>query len=151
MNKKNNILLNEIRDKLKKAGLKITPQRIEIYQAVIKCGHHPSADTVFKIIHKDNPGISFDTVNRTLLNFADCGIFNIVEGYNSARYYDHIIDEHHHYRCSNCNVIFDCFYKPYNKLGTPDDIPDNFLIKRKRVVIEGLCSDCAKKKNKKNE
>ncbi len=124
MNKKQTLQLETIKHKLRECSLKITPQRI------------------FKIVMKDNPYISFDTVNRTLISFAECGIFNIVEGYSSAKCYDHITDEHHHYRCVECNTFFDCYYKPYNALANPDDVPKNFKINRKRVIIEGLCEKC---------
>ena len=145
MNKKTTDKLTEIKKQLSDCGLKITPQRIAVYLAVLKSGKHPSADKVFRNTLKDNPNISFDTVNRTLLSFAEYGILNIVEGYTSARRYDCNINKHHHYRCIKCDALFDCFNLTYANIDTPDDVPKNFKILRKRVIIEGICNNCRKK------
>jgi len=146
MNKKQQKRLVEIKKMLSSKGLKITPQRIAVYIAATKTKSHPSAESVFKTISKDNPFISFDTVNRSLITFAQKGILNIVEGYSAARFYDHVLEEHHHYRCIKCNTLIDCHYRPYNNLPVPDDVPDKFKIKNKKVIIEGVCKNCQNKK-----
>ncbi len=65
--------LAEFLNKCKRAGLKITPQRIAIYKEVLESGNHPSAEDIYRKVKEFHPGISFDTVNRTLLTFADMG------------------------------------------------------------------------------
>ncbi|MHC4639877.1 MAG: Fur family transcriptional regulator, partial [Planctomycetota bacterium] len=52
-----------------RAGLRITPQRTVVYKALAKTAKHPSADCIFRIVRKEMPNISFDTVNRTLNTF----------------------------------------------------------------------------------
>ena len=89
--------LNQFINKCKQHNLKITPQRIAIYQELIKSKSHPSADAIFKIIKKQFPAISFDTINRTLLTFYSIGIVDVVEGKGNPRRFDPNSKNHHHF------------------------------------------------------
>ena len=51
-------------------GLKITPQRVAVYRALIESDQHPTADVMYRKVKTTYPHISFDTVNRTLLTLA---------------------------------------------------------------------------------
>lgn len=129
----------------KKHGLKITPQRIAIYQELLKAKDHPSADVIYKKLIKRVPTISFDTVNRTLLTFSKIGIANIVEGYGQPKRYDPDLDAHHHFRCTHCNRIIDFHNKAYDNISVPEEIQKQFSVFNKKVVLEGLCDRCKKK------
>ena len=128
----------------KRNGLKITPQRTAIYEELLKAKDHPSADTIYKRIVKKIPNISFDTVNRTLLTFAQIGITNVVEGYGQAKRYDPDMDIHHHFRCIQCGSIIDFHNREYDNITVPDEINKQFTVISKKVVLEGLCSKCSK-------
>ena len=129
----------------RKHGLKITPQRIAIYQELLKAKDHPSADIIYRKLVKKIPNISFDTVNRTLLTFSKIGIANIVEGYGQPKRYDPYIDTHHHFRCTQCNRIIDFHSKVYDNISVPEEIQKQFTVVNKKVVLEGLCDRCNKK------
>ena len=128
----------------RKHGLKITPQRIAIYQELLKAKDHPSADIIYKRLIKRIPNISFDTVNRALLTFSKIGIANIVEGYGQPKRYDPYIDIHHHFRCIQCNRIIDFHNKAYDNISVPKEIQKQFSVFNKKVVLEGLCDRCNK-------
>jgi Fur family peroxide stress response transcriptional regulator len=131
----------------KEHGLKITPQRTSIYQELLKAKDHPSADIIYKRLIKKIPNISFDTVNRTLLTFSKIGIVNIVEGYGQPKRYDPYIDTHHHCRCIQCHTIIDFHNEAYDKITVPQDIKKHFTVFNKKVVLEGLCERCNRKKS----
>lgn len=128
----------------KASGLKITPQRIAIYKEVLNSADHPSAETIYKNMKYAHPNISFDTVNRTLLTFAEMGLIQIVEGSGDVRRFDANVEKHHHLRCINCGEIIDFYYKKYDDLEIPQEIRKKFLVKKIRVVIEGTCPSCRK-------
>lgn len=44
-----------IRELLKQKGLKITPQRVAIYEAVLKLRNHPTAEKITEHIKKSIP------------------------------------------------------------------------------------------------
>jgi Fur family transcriptional regulator, peroxide stress response regulator len=130
--------------KSKEHGLKITPQRTAIYEELLKAKDHPSADIIYRRIVKKIPNISFDTVNRTLLTFAQIGITNIVEGYGQPKRYDPDINTHHHFRCIQCNSIIDFQNRSYDNIAVPEEINKQFTVINKKVVLEGLCNKCRK-------
>ena len=126
----------------KKHGLKITPQRTIIYQELLKAKDHPTADDIYKRVVRRIPNISFDTVNRTLLKFSKIGIADVVEGSGQAKRYDPNMDIHHHFRCIQCGRITDFHHKKYDNITVPEDISKQCTVISKKLVLEGLCSQC---------
>ena len=140
--KDSNISMNFFRDKCKENNLRITPQRTVIYKELSKSKEHPSADMIFKKARRTFPDISFDTVNRTVLTFARIGVINVVEGHGDSKRFDPDINGHHHFRCIKCNNIIDFHDKSYDNLKIPEEIKNQFIVIRKKVCIEGVCSKC---------
>jgi len=138
--------LDLFREKCKKNNLKITPQRIFIYRELLKSKDHPNAEALHKRIKKIIPDISLDTVNRTLLTFSKIGIVKNVEGYGEPRRYDPNIENHHHFRCVNCNSLIDFDYKPYDDIIIPGDIKKRFSVLNKKILLEGYCDKCRGKR-----
>ena len=133
-------------EKCKQHNLKVTPQRISIHRAVIQSINHPSADEIFKIVKKEFPNISFDTVNRTLLTFSQIGILKIVESFRGARRFDPNLVNHHHLHCIDCGKIIDFNNENYDQLEVPRNIQPGFTVLNKRVVLSGICKECHHKK-----
>lgn len=123
-------------------GLKITPQRVAIYRALIHSDRHPTADALFRAVQQDFPHISFDTVNRTLATFAEMGVVDVVEGFGGPRRFDPDVGDHHHLHCAGCGRIVDFTHEAYSRLEVPDSLSRRFKILSKRVVLKGLCEDC---------
>ncbi len=44
------ILIEDIRNKFSEKGLKITPQRVVILEAIYKLNNHPTADNIIEYI-----------------------------------------------------------------------------------------------------
>ncbi|ARM31697.1 Fur family transcriptional regulator [Prosthecochloris sp. HL-130-GSB] len=124
-------------------GLKVTPQRLAIYKALLRLQVHPSADAVYKIVAADNPTISFDTVNRTLLTFSDIGVVETVESHSGVRRYETDLAPHHHLHCVKCGEIIDFCDTGLDAVEVPDRIARQYRVLGKRVVIRGICPKCA--------
>jgi len=137
--------LELFRVKCRENNLKITPQRTVIYRELLKSKDHPNAEALHKRIKKTMPNVSLDTVNRTLLTFSKIGIVKNVEGYGEPRRYDPNINNHHHFRCVNCNSIIDFEYSPYDDIIIPGKINQKFSVLNKKVLLEGYCDKCRKK------
>jgi Fur family transcriptional regulator, peroxide stress response regulator len=144
MNKKVLDAGETFRNKCREANLKITPQRMIIFESLIDDKGHPSADIVFQRVRKKVPNISFDTVNRTLLSFVDMGLLRVVEGYGRPKRFDPDTESHHHFQCLKCNKIIDFCDKALDAIEIPKDIKNRFTVMGKKVVIEGLCDSCKK-------
>jgi Fur family transcriptional regulator, peroxide stress response regulator len=132
----------------KKNNLKITPQRMAIFLNLENNKTHPSTDSIFKVVKKQFPAISYDTVNRTLLTFSDIGLIDIVENHGTVRRFDSDVKSHHHFHCSSCNTIFDLYWNDFDRLPIPEEIKNKYSIQSKRVVLKGLCDNCKTYKNK---
>lgn len=135
--------LELFREKCKREKIKVTPQRLAIYQELLKSKEHPNAEILFKKVRKIYPNISFDTVNRTLLTFSNIGILNVVEGYGEPKRFDPNTHSHHHFRCIKCNRILDFYDSSYDSIKLPESFEKQHIIISKRVVLEGICDKCS--------
>jgi Fur family peroxide stress response transcriptional regulator len=129
----------------KKNGLRVTPQRIEIYKELIKTDEHPSAETLYEKVRQTFPNISFDTVNRTLLTLSEIGAAFIVEGSGDVRRFDGDTEKHQHIKCLKCKRIVDFHHKPFDIIKLPASLGKKFKILKKAVYLEGICDMCEQK------
>lgn len=134
------------RQKCAEHHLKITPQRVTIYEELLKSKDHPSADLIYHRVKKTLSNISFDTVYRTLLSFVEMGMVNLVEGYGEKKRFEPNLNRHHHFRCLKCHDIIDFHNDAYDSIDTPEEVKKQFRVLRTRVVLEGICKKCSGKK-----
>ncbi len=123
-------------------GLKVTPQRVAIYEAIADSRQHPSAEMVFQNVRDRYANISYDTVNRTLLTFAKIGILDVLQGQGGPRRFDPNTYTHHHFHCVHCGKIVDFDHAPFNDLALPPELKDQFTVLKKSVLLNGVCKDC---------
>jgi len=136
-----------IAEKLKQAKLKVTPQRMAILFELVDNHDHPTADAIYQKIKKKLPSISFDTVNRTLVTFAQNGVIKIAEGQGGAKRYDPKIEPHHHFHCVRCNRIIDFTNKKYDRIELPENITKKHQVLGQKIVLDGICQNCKNKKD----
>ncbi len=123
-------------------GLKITPQRLAVYETLKNSKEHPSADRIHKLLLHSFPNISLDTVNRTLITFARIQMIDVVEGQGDPRRFDPNREDHHHFYCLSCNTIFDFHDPDLEQLLLPESITQTCTITGKRLCLTGYCEDC---------
>lgn len=92
---------------LKDCGLKVTPQRIAVFDAVINLNNHPTAENVIDYIKKNHPNIATGTIYKTLETFAKCGLIKKVKTDADVMRYDAVIERHHHLYCADSDRIED--------------------------------------------
>jgi Fur family peroxide stress response transcriptional regulator len=129
----------------RKHRLKITPQRVAIFQKLLNSNRHPTADAIYQIVKKEYSNVSFDTVTRTLQTFAEIGVVDIVEIFGGAKRFDPNVTNHHHLHCTKCGKIIDFKNRSYDDLKVPEEVLENFKVISKRVVLKGICKTCLKK------
>ncbi len=122
--------------------LKITPQRVAIYKELFHLDTHPTADGIYQIVKREYPHISFDTVNRTLLTFAENGIVDVVATFGGAKRFDPNVQTHHHLHCTKCGKVFDFYSRSYDDLKVPEEVRAQFQVMSRRVVLKGICMKC---------
>jgi len=139
----NNTLVNNFVETCKIHHLKVTPQRVAIYRELLDSTAHPTMDAMFQIVKKEFPNISYDTVSRTMLTFAEIGIVDLVEVYGGAKRFDPNVKSHHHLHCVSCGKILDFQNDQFNNLDIPDEIRQRFKVLTSRVVLKGICEQCS--------
>jgi Fur family peroxide stress response transcriptional regulator len=125
-------------------GLSITPQRTAIFRELVTSGEHPSAVAIFRRVREYYSNISLDTVNRTLLTFHEIGLAKIVESSGDPKRFDPNLTPHHHFRCVRCGKIVDFENPSYDALEVPQALKEKYVIREKRVHLEGFCDACRK-------
>ncbi|MDH5445372.1 MAG: transcriptional repressor [Gammaproteobacteria bacterium] len=97
MDEINMISKSQIIDKLKKAGVTPTQQRVEIGQILFAKPQHMSADQVLSVVNQTGPVVSKATIYNTLGLFAKKGLVREVIVDPSKVFYDSNTSEHHHF------------------------------------------------------
>lgn len=141
-------LISHLRD----AGLRVTPQRLVIYEALVQDKHHPTAQGLFEELQSRLPSLSQATVYNTLETMVEMGLVRELgtAGDGTVRY-DADTSPHAHLVCTGCNSIED-----FAAVAVP--VPPRAALEEKGYTIRsagvyyyGLCRDCRAKKSAERE
>jgi Fur family peroxide stress response transcriptional regulator len=138
------------RNKCKEHGMRVTHQKVMIYQSLLGSQDHPSPEKIYDKLKNTLHGLSLDTVYRTLSAFEKIGLIDLVQGYGTARRFDPMLEKHHHFHCRQCGTIIDFTSDYYDKMAVPSDISRQCKVIKLQVTIEGLCKKCLKKRKRSN-
>lgn len=135
----------EIKEILKKKGIKPSIHRMKILEYLMKNHTHPTIDVIYKDLVVSLPTLSKTTVYNTLNLFVENKIATaiLIEG-NETRY---DVEEypHGHFKCLSCNKMVD-FPIDYSKLGL--EILGDIKIEEILFYVKGTCEKCIKKEKK---
>ncbi|MBA7592911.1 hypothetical protein ES708_35113 [subsurface metagenome] len=136
--------LHDIRNTLISNGLRVTPQRIAVLEAVIKLGNHPSTEHVIRFIKENHPNVAIGTVYKILDALVGKRIVRKVKTDRDIMRYDAKTQNHHHLYCIESDRIEDYFDEDLNrvikKYFKNKNIP-NFKIDDIKLQIIGRFSD----------
>lgn len=108
--------VKNLRTRLIDRGLKITPQRLAVLQAIEKKRNHPTADNIIKSVQKANPNIASGTIYKILETLVENNLINKVKTDKDIMRYDPITEDHHHLYCIESDRIEDYFDEELNVL-----------------------------------
>jgi Fur family peroxide stress response transcriptional regulator len=97
----------DIRNYLSEKGLRITPQRITILEAIYHLDNHPTADNIAEYIRATHPNIATGTVYKVLDTLIENNLIKKVKTDKDIMRYEGVIEKHHHLYCSACDLIED--------------------------------------------
>jgi Fur family peroxide stress response transcriptional regulator len=101
------ISISQIKDRLVEKGLKVTPQRIAILEAIYILNNHPTAEMIMDYIKDTHPGISSATVYKVLDALLENQLIRRVKTEKGIKRYDGIMENHHHLYCSESEEMED--------------------------------------------
>ncbi|MBN1569517.1 MAG: transcriptional repressor [Acidobacteria bacterium] len=145
--KKSTDFLNRFRESCRRAGLKLTPQRMEVFAELARSTDHPSPETLYHRLLPRMPALSLDTVYRTLATLAQHNIVQKVETVQSQVRFEAVQPPHHHLICRECHEICDFPWASFDRVQLPKEAGSWGIVEKKSVVLTGICSKCRSKKS----
>lgn len=126
----------------KEKKLKLTPQRIAVYNYLKSTKEHPSAETIHKALMEDYPTMSLATVYKTLKVLVEVGLvqeLNVGEG--NFRY-DGMTAAHPHIHCISCAKVDDLEGVTFEELNQTVKDNTNYNVLSNKVYFYGICPEC---------
>jgi Fur family peroxide stress response transcriptional regulator len=125
------------------AGIKLTPQRLEIYRQAAATTAHPDIETIHRQVRRTMPSVSLDTVYRALALFADLGLISMIRPLGHHVRFDANTSPHHHFICSHCGAAIDFEDRDFDNLRIPASASALGRVVSRHVELRGLCGPCA--------
>ena len=128
-------------DFLKRAGLRVTPQRDAILRQILGLHSHLSADDIYRSMQHTLPNLSVSTVYNTLKSFSEVGLIREIKFGDGASLFDANMTLHHHMICKRCGTLID-FYLPSTPDLTQIAKEAQFHIDECHIEVTGICEAC---------
>jgi Fur family transcriptional regulator, peroxide stress response regulator len=145
------MLVEWFRALCREAGLRTTPQRLDILKAILQCPNHPTAEQVHQIALARMPTLSLDTVYRTLALLERHGILVRLWGPDGRCHFDPNREPHHHLTCQECGRIEDFQWAAFDALQPPSAAGEWGRVSRVRIEMRGVCARCLRNKGRRRK
>jgi Fur family peroxide stress response transcriptional regulator len=130
-------------ERLRKAGYRVTRQRLAVYDFLYRNESHPTVDDIHAGIKGDLPKVSVATVYKSVESLVDIGLVKPIYLGNAATRFDASTEEHAHFRCIACNGIVDVMV---NHTPVAKEELDHCEIIGSSVEFYGFCASCRRHK-----
>jgi Fur family peroxide stress response transcriptional regulator len=130
----------------KTRNLKLTPQRIAVYEMLKGTKSHPSAEAVYNDISERYPTMSLATVYKTLKTLVSVGLvqeLNVGEG--NFRYDANAVP-HPHITCLDCGRVDDVEGADLSFINTLIKEQTDYTVLSNKIYFYGICPRCRGKK-----
>ena len=136
--------MKEIAQTLREKGLKVTPQRIAVYDMLCHTTEHPNAETIYKTLEPANPTMSLATVYKTLDFFKQLGLVQELNVGEPSSRYDAVVTCHPHTLCKVCGRVEDLHLEALTEVAKKL-VPDlDFDVECEQLILYGTCGVCRK-------
>jgi Fur family transcriptional regulator, ferric uptake regulator len=136
---------------LQSRGMRVTQQRLALVDHVFSRHEHFDADQLMEQLPASGAEghVSRPTVYRTLGEFVDAGLLRkfILNG-RAVYEHDYGYPQHDHFHCTECNRLFE--FENKDLLALRDEVAreHHFRVTGHRLIINGICQECARAKRK---
>jgi len=139
---------NEIMEKLRHSGHKVTPQRITIIDIMLNSSELLTPSALYDKVHKVDPEVGEVTVYRTLNILEKMGLVcSVHTGENTHSYIRRPPEHHDHLICSGCGKVVNFTNCNLSKLEKELMQETEFTIQNHRLDFFGKCRECSKVNN----
>lgn len=128
-------------DRLRRAGQRVTPQRLVILGALLP-GGHLAADDVFARVEAQLPGVNRSTVYRTLDLYSELGLVSVTDLGGGARQYELLDQPHHHLICHRCGAATEMDDALVEPMREAIRARYGFAPRVEHLALFGFCDEC---------
>ncbi len=134
--------LEHLQAAARKAGVKLTHQRLEIFRALASREDHPDAEALHRAVRRRVPTVSLDTIYRTLWTLHDLGLVTTLGPQRDRVRFDANLERHHHFVCVRCGLVRDFQSEPLSNLTLPEEVTALGSVHDAHVEVRGTCQPC---------
>ncbi len=127
---------------LKSKQLKVTPQRLAIFDILYNTVEHPSAETIYKALQATHPTMSLATVYKTLDTLKKSDLVQELNVGEDSFRYDANTMSHPHMICTSCNQVMDLHTDVLDPIIDKAQTETDFTIEYEKIFFYGTCSSC---------
>jgi Fur family ferric uptake transcriptional regulator len=136
--------VSELKAELRQRGLRMTPQRQLILDAVADMHGHVSADQVYQHVVRVFPDVNISTVYRTLEVLEELGVVRHTHFHDGVAQYERTdAARHHHMVCSRCGADTELDLEVLQPLADELKRQYGFEADLAHSAIVGICRECA--------
>jgi Fur family ferric uptake transcriptional regulator len=96
--------IQELHEVLRKAGQRLTPQRMMVLSVLAEQGGHMGAEEILALVRQEYPYLNLSTVYRTLDLFVELGLVAQTDLGEGVRQFELVGSHpHHHLICRQCS------------------------------------------------
>ena len=133
---------DELAQRLRGQGYRLTPQRQLVLRAVEKLGH-ATPDEVLAEVHAQSSAVNVSTVYRTLEVLEELGLVRHAHLSDRAPTYHSVTDhEHFHLVCRNCHQVISVDPVTIAPLAERLEAEQGFVIDVGHLAVFGQCVEC---------
>jgi Fur family peroxide stress response transcriptional regulator len=143
--------LEPLRRALRSVGLRLTPQRAEVYLQMARSSGHPGAAEVHAAVRRRLPSISLDTVYRTLWKLTELGLLRPLVTTGDRIRFDAVLEPHHHFVCVRCGRTIDFTSSELDSLEVPEAARRLGSVWDAHLEARGICRRCSAEAGKGEE
>ena len=130
------MMLMNNKEKLRKAGLRPTKQRMIIANILLNgINRHFTAENLQNEINSSGNSMSIATIYNCLKKFRNCGLIKQVESSKETAIFDTNIDQHHHFLDEETGELIDIENEEINLFKLPE-IPKGYMNSGVEVLIK---------------
>jgi Fur family transcriptional regulator, peroxide stress response regulator len=131
---------------LRKAGLRVTPQRLAICRFLAGTDQHPTAQMIYDEVRPQFPSLSLATVYNTLDTLVQLGMINTLGGaVGEAERFDADTAPHVNLNCVSCDRVIDIPSQHLQALEQDVASQSKYQLLAGRFLFLGLCPECQEK------
>jgi Fur family peroxide stress response transcriptional regulator len=133
---------SELLERCRARGIRITPQRLAVYEALARDGSHPTAESIHARLRSGMASLSLATVYRILEFLEREQLVRRVSTTDAAGRFDANLSRHHHLVCRTCGRMTDFEEQFLERPVLPRALPGSFRAEELDVRILGTCQSC---------